>query len=234
MIELGQDFAKGKQPVTSFPFRPLCEVGGDPDKIDRTELCECDSCAVGRIRVFIPVYQRPRNFILQTENANLHPKKIVSEYGDLLSLINEQDNPESLKILPGALPESILPFPQTTIRHALSIFLLHQDYIEEREIIEDAYAFLDNFIPDEEYNLFRSLQGKMSSKGRLDPGGSIDDTDLSYAMILLRMRTRRMKKRRKHAAQELRSLRRIIGLPDKAFPQDDEDADEVLELELNL
>jgi hypothetical protein len=43
-----------------------------------------------------------------------------------------------------------------------------------------------------------------------------------------------MKKRRKHAAQELRSLRRIIGLPDKAFPQDDEDSDEALELELNL
>lgn len=184
--------------------------------------------------VFVPVYQRPRNFILQTENANLHPKKIVSEYGDLLSLINEQANPEPLKILPGALPESLLPFPQTTIRHALSIFLLHQDYIEERDIIEDAYAFLDNFIPDEEYSLFRSLQGKMSAKGRLDQGGPIDDTDLSYAMILLRMRTRRMKKRRKHAAQELRSLRRIIGLPDKVFPQDDEDSDEALELELNL
>ena len=74
----------------------------------------------------------------------------------------------------------------------------------------------------------------MSAKGRLDQGGPIDDTDLSYAMILLRMRTRRMKKRRKHAAQELRSLRRIIGLPDKVFPQDDEDSDEALELELNL
>ena len=184
--------------------------------------------------VFVPVYQRLRYFILQTENANLHPKKIVSEYGDLLSLISEQDNPEPLKILPGALPESLLPYPPTTIRHALSIFLLHQDYIEERDIIEDAYAFLDNFIPDEEYSLFHSLQGKMSAKGRMDPFAVIDDTDLSYAMILLRMRTRRMKKRRKHAAQELRSLRRIIGLPDKVFPQYEEEPDETLELELNL
>jgi len=173
-------------------------------------------------------------FIVQTENANLHPKKIVSEYGDLLSLINEEDNPEPLKILPGALPESLLPFPQTVIRHALSIYLLHQDYIEERDIIEDAYTFLDNFIPDEEYGLFRSLQTTMSAKGRLDYSGWVGDTDLSYAMILLRIRTRRLKKRKKHAAQELKSLRRIIGLPDKIFPQGDDEADEAQELELNL
>ena len=171
---------------------------------------------------------------MQTENTSLHPKKIVSEYGDLLTLINERENPEPLKILPNALPESLLPFPQTTIRHALAIYLLHQDYIEEREIIEDAYAFLNNFIPDEEYSLFLSLQNSMSAKGRLDCGAWIGDTDLSYAMILLRMRTRRMKKRKKHAAQELKSLRRIIGLPDMVLPQGDEDADEAQELELNL
>jgi hypothetical protein len=171
---------------------------------------------------------------VQTENASIHPKKIVSEYGDLLSLINEQENPEPLKVLPGALPESLLPFPQTTIRHALSIYLLHQDYIEEREIIEDAYTFLDNFIPDEEYSLFRTLQNSMSEKRRLDYAGWTGDTDLSYAMILLRMRTRRMKKRKKHAAQELRSLRRIMGLPDKIFPHGEDEADEGQELELNL
>ncbi|MEW6146275.1 MAG: hypothetical protein AB1598_14775 [Thermodesulfobacteriota bacterium] len=171
---------------------------------------------------------------MQTENASIHPKKIVSEYGDLLSLINEQENPEPLKVLPGALPESLLPYPQTTIRHALSIYLLHQDYIEEREIIEDAYTFLDNFIPDEEYSLFRSLQNSMSEKGRLDYTGWIGDTDLSYAMILLRMRTRRMKKRKKHAAQEIKSLRRIMGLPDKIFPHGEDEADEGQELELNL
>ena len=171
---------------------------------------------------------------MQTENTGIHPKKIVSEYGDLLAMINEQVDPEPLKILPNALPESLLPFPQTTIRHALSIYLLHQDYIEERDIIEDAYTFLDNFIPDEEYSVFRSLQTSMEKKGRLDCSEWIGDSDLSYTMILLRMRTRRMKKRRKHAAQELRSLRRIIGLPDTTFPQGDEDSDEALELELNL
>ncbi len=170
----------------------------------------------------------------QTENANLHPKKIVSEYGDLLSLINEGGNPEPLNILPGALPESLLPFPPTAIRHALSIYLLHQDYVEEREIIEDAYTFLDNFIPDEEYNLFCSLQATMSAKGRLNYDGRTGDRDLSYATILLRIRTQRLKKRKKHAAQELKSLRRIIGLPSKMPPQGDDEADEVRELELNL
>lgn len=171
---------------------------------------------------------------MQTENEGLHPKKIVSEYGDLLAVVNERVDPNPLRILPNALPESLLPFPQTTIRHALSIYLLHQNYIEERDIIEDAYMFLDNFIPDDEYILFRSLQVSMGVKERLDCTEWIGNSDLSRTMVLLRMRTRRMKKRRKHAAQELKSLRRIIGIPDKVFAQDDEDAEEALELELNL
>jgi len=171
---------------------------------------------------------------VQTEDRGLRPKKIVSEYGDLLAMINEQHDPEPLKILPNALPESLLPFPQTTIRHALSIYLLHQDYIEERDIIEDAYTFLDNFIPDDEYKLFTSLQVSMEAKGRLDCSEWIGNSDISNTMILLRMRTRRMKKRRKHSAQELKSLRRITGIPDKAFPQDDDETEEALELELNL
>jgi hypothetical protein len=149
-------------------------------------------------------------------------------------MINEQDDPEQLKILPNALPESLLPFPQTTIRHALSIYLLHQDYVEERDIIEDAYTFLDNFIPDEEYKLFHSLQVSMETKERLDCSEWIGNSALSQTMILLRLRTRLMKKRRKHAARELKSLRRIIGIPDKIFPQDGEGAEEALELELNL
>ena len=43
-----------------------------------------------------------------------------------------------------------------------------------------------------------------------------------------------MKKRRKHSSQELKSLRRIIGLPGKIYPHSDEEAEEMLELELNL
>lgn len=168
------------------------------------------------------------------EDTSLHPKNIVSAYGDLLAQINEQEKPEALKLLPGALPEVLLPFPQETIRHALAIYLLHQDYIEERDIIEDAYAFLDNFIPDEEYELFLSLQASMEEKERADLGPTRWNRDFSYTMTLLRIRTKSMKKRRKHASQELKALRRIIGLPDKIFLHSEDDAEEALELELNL
>lgn len=171
---------------------------------------------------------------MDREDATLHPKSIVSAYGDLLAQINEHERPESLKLLPEALPESLLPFPQGTIRHALAIYLLHQDYIEERDIIEDAYSFLDNFIPDEEYELFLSLQASMEEKDRAEPWPGRWNRDISYTMSLLRIRTRKMKKRRKHAAQELKALRRIIGLPDEIFVHSDEDVEEALELELNL
>ena len=171
---------------------------------------------------------------MDREDTSLHPKNIVSAYGELLAQINEQEKPEALKLLPGALPEVLLPFPKETIRHALAIYLLHQDYIEERDIIEDAYAFLDNFIPAEEYELFLSLQESMEEKDRADAGPMKWNRDLSYAMTLLRIRTKGMKKRRKHASQELRALRRIIGLPDKIFLHSEDDVEEALELELNL
>lgn len=171
---------------------------------------------------------------MNTEETGLHPKTIVAAYGDLLALINEQDKPRALNILPGALPESALPYPQTTIRHALAIYLLHQDYVEDREILEDAYTFLDNFIPDEEYDSFLSLQNSIETTGRLDYRSIDRDYDLSYTMILLKTRTGAMKKRRKRASQELKSLRRIMGLPDKAPSYGDEEAEETLELRLNL
>ena len=171
---------------------------------------------------------------MDREDTSLHPKSIVSAYGDILAQINEHERPESLKLLPGALPESLLPFPQEAIRHALAIYLLHQDYIEERDIIEDAYSFLDNFIPDEEYGLFLSLQASMEEKDRTGPGPGRWNQDLSYTMSLLRIRTRKMKKRRKQASQELKSLRRIIGLPDKIFLLSDDDAEEAKEMELEL
>jgi hypothetical protein len=175
-----------------------------------------------------------QGIIVHTDDGDLHPKTIVSAYGDLLALINEQDKPEALKLLPGALPESVLPYPQATIRHALAIYLLHQDYIEERDIIEDAYMYLDNFIPDEEYEKFRILQISMEPKER--PGYASEDMsrELSYTMVLLKARTGKMKKRRKHSAHELKSLRRIIGLPGKIYPHNEEEAEEMLELELNL
>lgn len=171
---------------------------------------------------------------MSKKDNNLHPKTIVSAYADRLALLNEKDVPEPLKLLPAALPESVLPFPTTTIRHALAIFLLHRDYISKRDMIEDAYTYLDNFIPEEEYNLYRLLQSSMAQKGRFLSGDEEETRSISNTMRMLKIRTKLIKKRRKHSIQELRSLRRIIGLPDRLSPYGEEDIEEALEFEFNL
>ena len=177
----------------------------------------------------------PREALVSREQNSLHPKTIVSAYADRLALINERDMPEPLKLLPAALPESLLPFPIATIRHALAIFLLHRDYIAKRDMIEDAYTYLDNFIPEEEYSLYCSLQSSMAKKERLLSGDEEEMRSISNTMRMLKIRTKLIKKRRKHSIQELRSLRRIIGLPDRLSPYGEEDiTEEALELEFNV
>ena len=141
---------------------------------------------------------------------------------------------EPLELQPGALPESILPFSVTTIRHALAIFLLHRDYISKRDMIEDAYTYLDNFIPEEEYNLYCSLQRSMAKKDRFLSGDEEETRSISNTMRMLKIRTKLIKKRRKHSIQELRSLRRIIGLPDRLSPYGEDDIEEALEFEFNI
>lgn len=179
-------------------------------------------------------YPDPREELVSRREINLNPKTIVSAYADQLALISEKSAPEPLKLMPAALPESVLPFPPTTIRHALALFLLHQDYIDKRDMIEDAYTYLDNFIPEEEYNLYHSLQRSMANKERLLTGDEEETRSLSNTMRMLKIRTKLIKKRRKHSIQELRSLRRIIGLPDRLSPYGEEVMEEVLELEFNM
>lgn len=99
-------------------------------------------------------------------------------------------------------------------------------------MIEDAYTYLDNFIPEEEYNLYRSLQASMANKERLSGSGEDEVRRLSDTMRMLKIRTKLMKRRRKHSIRELRSLRRIIGLPDRMLAYDKED--EARELEFNV
>jgi len=175
---------------------------------------------------------------LSTENTNLHPRNIVSAYADLLASINENKELEPLRLIPFALPKSLLPFPLKTIRHALAIYLLHQNYTEQRKIIEDAYTYLDNFIPDEEYNLFRSLQASMSIEGRLKErvnNGAIQMLDI---MNRLRIRTQSIRIRKEESIEELNSLRRIMDLPDNISDLDSDETspiyEEVQELRLNL
>lgn len=175
---------------------------------------------------------------MSTEHSNLHPRDIVSAYADLLASINENKESEPLKLIPLALPESLLPFPLQTIRHSLAIYLLHHDYTEQRDIIEDAYLYLDNFIPDEEYNLFRSLQSSMSTKGRLSEEANNKVVHMLDTMKRLRLRTQNIRIRKIESIEELNALRRIMNLPDDISENYVDEADsnheEVQELGLNL
>jgi hypothetical protein len=143
-----------------------------------------------------------------------------------------------LKLIPLALPESLLPFPSKTIRHALAIYLLHQNFKEQRNVIEDAYIYLDNFIPDEEYNLFHSLQASMSTKGRLEERANDRNIKMLETMNGLRLRTQNIRTRKEESIEELNALRRIMNLPDDISESDinefDSAQEEVQELALNL
>ena len=175
---------------------------------------------------------------MSTENTNLHPRDIVSAYADLLASIKENNEPEPLKLIPFALPESLLPYPSKTIRHALAIYLLHQNYKEQRDIIEDAYIYLDNFMPDDEYNSFHSLQSSMSSHGNLQERNHDNAIQALDTMNRLRIRTQNIRIRKEESIEELNSLRRIMDLPDTLleFDADDinSDQEEIQELRLNL
>jgi len=168
----------------------------------------------------------------------VHPRDIVSDYADLLASINENAQLEPLKLIPLALPESLLPFPSKTIRHALAIYLLHQNFKEQRNVIEDAYIYLDNFIPDEEYNLFHSLQASMSTKGRLEERANDRNIKMLETMNGLRLRTQNIRTRKEESIEELNALRRIMNLPDDISESDinefDSAQEEVQELALNL
>ncbi len=174
---------------------------------------------------------------MTTENTNLHPREIVSAYADLLANLKEKEEPEPLKIIPSAIPESLLPFPPQTIRHALAIYLLHHNYAKQRDIIEDAYLYLDNFIPDKEYNLFHSLQSSMGN--RTEPNKNSDNKVVHMLDIMkrLRMRTEGIRTRKEESLEELNALRRIMDLHDNLVDTDiEEDSSygEVQELGLNI
>ncbi|MEM7008232.1 MAG: hypothetical protein AAF462_03780 [Thermodesulfobacteriota bacterium] len=162
----------------------------------------------------------------------MHPREIVSSYANLLGSINENNDSEPLSIIPNALPESLLPFESKTIRHALAIYLLHQNYNQQREIIEEAYLYLDNFIPDEEYKLFLALQ---SSKEGLESSSPVETID---RMNRLRMRTQSINIKKEESIEELNALRRIMNLPDNLSSFDGDqlaaDQEKVQELQFNI
>lgn len=97
---------------------------------------------------------------------------------------------------------------------------------------------MDNFIPDEEYNLFHSLQASMSIKGRLQDRANDGNIRMLETMNRLRMRTQNIRIRKEESIEELNALRRIMNLPDDISEIDinefDSAQEEVQELALNL
>lgn len=142
-------------------------------------------------------------------------RDIVIAFGDIL----EREDVEELTLVPSALPESLLPFPKGVIRHAIAQLLLRETSPDRRSILEEAYLYLDNFISDQEYELFYPLDTSIRdarTDNSDDPGRVEEIISKNTQLVqMINEKVESMKLRNAQANEELRSLRRIIGLPDE-------------------
>jgi hypothetical protein len=142
-------------------------------------------------------------------------RDIVLAFGDVL----EREDAEELTLVPSALPESLLPFPKGVIRHAIAQLLLRETSPDKRSILEEAYLYLDNFISDQEYKLFYPLDTSIrdARTDNSDDPGRVEEiiSKNTQLMQIINEKVDSMKLRNAQANEELRSLRRIIGLPDE-------------------
>lgn len=140
---------------------------------------------------------------------------IVIAFGEVL----EREDVEPLTLVPSALPESLLPFPKGIIRHAIALLLLRETSLARRDILEEAYLYLDNFISDEEYELFYPLDTSIrdARSYNFDDLGKVEEIISKNAELMQKVNKRieSMKHRNEQANEELRTLRRIMGLPDE-------------------
>src|SRR3970040_2903242 len=104
-------------------------------------------------------------------------RDIVLAFGDVL----EREDVEELTLVPSALPESLLPFSKGVIRHAIAQLLLRETSPDRRSILEEAYLYLDNFISDQEYELFYPLDTSIrdARTDNSDNTGSVEE-DISH------------------------------------------------------
>ncbi len=142
-------------------------------------------------------------------------RDIVIAFGGIL----EREDVEELTLVPSALPESLLPFPKGVIRHAIAQLLLGETSPDRRSILEEAYLYLDNFISDQEYELFYPLDTSIrdARTDNSDDPGSVEEIISKNTQLvqMINEKVESMKLRNAQANEELRSLRRIIGLPDE-------------------
>ena len=148
-------------------------------------------------------------------DENKEFRDIVIAFGDIL----EHEDVEELTLVPSALPESLLPFPKGVIRHAIAQLLLRETSPDRRNILEEAYLYLDNFISDQEYELFYPLDTSIRdarTDNSDDPGRVEEIISKNTQLVqMINEKVESMKLRNAQANEELRSLRRIIGLPDE-------------------
>jgi len=148
-------------------------------------------------------------------DENKEFRDIVIAFGDIL----EREDVEELALVPSALPESQLPFPKGVIRHAIAQLLLRETSPDRRSILEEAYLYLDNFISDQEYELFYPLDTSIRdarTDNSDDPGRVEEIISKNTQLVqMINEKVESMKLRNAQANEELRSLRRIIGLPDE-------------------
>lgn len=148
-------------------------------------------------------------------DENKEFRDIVIAFGDIL----EREDVEELTLVPSALPESLLPFPKGVIRHAIAQLLLRETSPDRRSILEEAYLYLDNFISDQEYELFYPLDTSIrdARTDNSDNPSSVEEIISKNTQLvqMINEKVESMKLRNAQANEELRSLRRIIGLPDE-------------------
>jgi hypothetical protein len=139
-------------------------------------------------------------------------RDIVKAFAEVL----DRDDLEPLDSVPSALPESLLRFPKSLIRRSIALLLLEETDMDRRQILEESYLFLDNFIADQDYKLFYFYD---KSTDDIAQSKNLERKPLnlpSKAEVMKKAQhtNQRIKERWEQALEEIKVFRRIMGLPD--------------------
>ncbi len=139
-------------------------------------------------------------------------RDIVKAFAEVL----DRDDLEPLDSVPSALPESLLRYPKNLIRRSIALLLLEETDMDRRQILEESYLFLDNFIADQDYKLFYFYD---KSTDDIPQSQSLERKPLSLpskaeVMKEAQRTNQRIRERWEQALEEIKVFRRIMGLSD--------------------
>jgi hypothetical protein len=139
-------------------------------------------------------------------------RDIVKAFAEVL----DRDDLEPLDSVPSALPESLLRYPKNLIRRSIALLLLEETDMDRRQILEESYLFLDNFISDQDYKLFYFYD---KSTDDIAQPQNLERKPLnlpSKAEVMKKAQrtNQRIRERWEQALEEIKVFRRIMGLPD--------------------